>query len=344
MAGRLHILRAGTWTDMHGRQVTLTPEDLAATAAAYDPARHRAPIVVGHPQHNSPAWGWLAALHADGEDLEADPEQVDPDFAEAVRAGRYATVSASLYPPEHPANPVPGVWYPRHLGFLGGMPPAVKGLRGADLADGDADLITLELAAPAGTPDAPPEPPMPETQTPTETPPADPAVLDLAERESALAARAAELDAAAAALAARESAVADAERAARRAAVISFAEQLADEARIRPADVPRVTAVLLDLDAYATAPAADFAEEDGGEPQTAGAWLRGWLAQRPPLVELGETATPDRLRTDPAAGKSDAQIAAEARDYRARQLAAGHHLSLAEAVDAVTAGTATPER
>ncbi|OYW21050.1 MAG: hypothetical protein B7Z43_11640, partial [Sphingomonas sp. 12-62-6] len=36
--------------------------DLAATAAAYDPAKFEAPIVVGHPALDAPAYGWVRGL------------------------------------------------------------------------------------------------------------------------------------------------------------------------------------------------------------------------------------------------------------------------------------------
>ena len=80
----LHIFRAGTYQAMAGQSITLTPADLAATAAAYDPARHEAPLVVGHPVDNGPAWGWVSGLSADGADLSATPRDVAAEFAEAV--------------------------------------------------------------------------------------------------------------------------------------------------------------------------------------------------------------------------------------------------------------------
>jgi len=43
-----------------------------------------------------------------------------------------------MFTPTHPANPVPGVWYPRHLAFLGAVPPAVPGLGTVSLTADDA--------------------------------------------------------------------------------------------------------------------------------------------------------------------------------------------------------------
>ena len=126
---KFQIFRAGTRTDHNGNTVTITEADVARAAAAYDPELNQAPIVIGHPADNAPAYGWVAGLSADGGVLSADFAQVDDGFKELVNAGRYKKVSASFYPPAHPANPKPGVWYLRHLGFLGAAAPAVKGLQ-----------------------------------------------------------------------------------------------------------------------------------------------------------------------------------------------------------------------
>ena len=171
----LHIFRAGTYTAMSGQSVTLTAADLAACARSYAPARHEAPLVVGHPQDNHPAYGWVASLAAEGDDLSAHPRDVASDFAQAVRERRFSKISASFWPPTHPENPAPGVWSLRHVGFLGAAVPAVLGLRPVTLASDAADLITLEFAASAATT----EPPMPDQPTPGAGQP-DPQTTDFA--------------------------------------------------------------------------------------------------------------------------------------------------------------------
>jgi len=45
-----------------------------------------------------------------------------------VNKGRYKKISASFYSPNYPFNPAPGSYYLKHVGFLGAVPPAVKGL------------------------------------------------------------------------------------------------------------------------------------------------------------------------------------------------------------------------
>ncbi|WNU78946.1 peptidase [Escherichia coli] len=124
----IHIFKAGTHTDMHGKKLPFTPDDLAACVKAYDPSVHEAPLVIGHPRTEDPAWGWVKALSLSGVDLMAEPAQLDPQFAEMVTDGRFKKVSASFYLPDSPSNPKPGVLYLRHVGFLGAQPPSVKGL------------------------------------------------------------------------------------------------------------------------------------------------------------------------------------------------------------------------
>lgn len=142
----IHIFRVGSHTAMQGQTINFCEADLAASAAAYDPAKHEAPIVVGHPAADAPAFGWVESLAAAAGDLTAMPRQVDPAFAEAVVAGRYKKVSASFYSPDSPHNPVPGVYYLRHVGFLGAQPPAVKGLAPVQFADDGAGCVSFEFS------------------------------------------------------------------------------------------------------------------------------------------------------------------------------------------------------
>lgn len=140
------IFRAGTRTDANGNTVTITHADLAAAAQAYDPKVHEAPIVVGHPKADAPAYGWVSGLKAENGVLTADFDQVDEGFVDLVKAGRYKKVSASFYPPTSPNNPKPGIWTLRHVGFLGAQPPAVKGLSPVSFAEGEVYVEFAEDA------------------------------------------------------------------------------------------------------------------------------------------------------------------------------------------------------
>lgn len=121
MNGWVEIFRTGTHTDSRGRKMKWNERDLDRIVSTYDPKKREAPIVVGHPKSNAPAWGWVARLRRRGQVLEARFRQVAPAFVRAVREGRYKKRSVSLYPD--------GTL--RHVGWLGGVPPAVEGMADA---------------------------------------------------------------------------------------------------------------------------------------------------------------------------------------------------------------------
>lgn len=144
----IQIFKAGKHTASSGVALTFSESDLTASANAYDPAIHEAPLVIGHPKADLPAYGWVKSLSFSNSGLEAQPAQVNADFAEMVKTGAFKKISASFYTPESPSNPVPGVYYLRHVGFLGAEPPAVKGLRApefSDAADGVIEFSELDF-------------------------------------------------------------------------------------------------------------------------------------------------------------------------------------------------------
>jgi len=143
MAKLIHIFTPGQHTAMSGLSLNFTEADLIASANAYDPALHEAPIVVGHPKADAPAYGWVKDLHYAAEGLQADPHQVDVAFSEMVTQGRFKKVSASFYMPDSPSNPVPGVYYLRHVGFLGAQAPAIKGLKPVEFNEADTGILNF---------------------------------------------------------------------------------------------------------------------------------------------------------------------------------------------------------
>ena len=145
----IHIFRPGTHTDAAGQTTDFSEAQVRACADAYDPSLHEAPIVVGHPSDNAPAYGWIGQLAFSDNGLQAEPQQVDTDFETLVKEGRYKKVSASFYTPESPGNPVPGVYYLRHVGFLGAQPPALKGLKPVSFNEQEEGV--LEFSAPYDT-------------------------------------------------------------------------------------------------------------------------------------------------------------------------------------------------
>jgi hypothetical protein len=141
---QFEIFKKGTHTAANGATLSFSEDDLTAAVAAYDPAKHEAPIVVGHPKDNLPAYGWVGKLDYLEGVLVAHPKDVDPEFAEMVKAGRFKKRSASFYSPDAKNNPVPGTFYLRHVGFLGAAAPAVKGLKDVEFASDAEGIVEFE--------------------------------------------------------------------------------------------------------------------------------------------------------------------------------------------------------
>ncbi|EAP1220376.1 hypothetical protein ACFEPX_004327 [Salmonella enterica] len=144
----LAVFAPGTHTAMDGRTITFTPEDCIDLANSYDPSVSEAPFVIGHPSLTAPAYGWAERLEYRDGIVYAVPRQVNPAFAEAFNAGSYKKRSLSIYQPDSPGNPKPGHFYARHVGFLGAVPPGVKGLPDAQFAEASGDNGPLEFALP----------------------------------------------------------------------------------------------------------------------------------------------------------------------------------------------------
>lgn len=141
------LFRVGRHTAASGASLSFSESDLRAAVAAYDPAVHEAPIVVGHPKDNAPAYGWIRSLDFSDGTITAEPGQVDAQFAEIVAEGRYKKRSASWYLPESPHNPKPGTLYLRHVAFLGAQPPAVKGLKEVAFSESEGVVEFSEYEA-----------------------------------------------------------------------------------------------------------------------------------------------------------------------------------------------------
>jgi hypothetical protein len=84
--------------------------------------------VIGHPEHDAPAFGWVAALRRAGDTLQAKLRQVAPQLEALVGQGQFKKRSVAFY------RTATGLAL-RHLGFLGAMPPEVKGLRDLQLCE-----------------------------------------------------------------------------------------------------------------------------------------------------------------------------------------------------------------
>lgn len=116
------IFRAGKHTASNGVQKEWTENDLQKIADQYnnqnDDERHEAPIVKGHPADDKPAYGWIDKLRREGKKLFAYAKKLDPGFIKEVKDGHFLKRSAAFYPDLKL----------KHVGFLGAVPPAVKGM------------------------------------------------------------------------------------------------------------------------------------------------------------------------------------------------------------------------
>jgi hypothetical protein len=323
----IEIFRAGSHVAVNGTPVTVSHADLAAIAEAYDPALGEAPLVVGHPKLNAPAYGWVRGLRAEGGVLFAAPDQVDEQFAGLVKAGRFKKRSASFFLPGSPGNPTPGQMYLRHVGFLGAAAPAVPGLRDASFAADDAALV-VEFAEPDrwyafraiadlmrrfrefvvardGVEQA--DQVMPSWQidsiadagrVPSDVAPsfAAPAALptdpdpetDMSEQQTAdFAARDSALSAREREIAERETKLRAQEEVTRRAAVVEFAAGLVTAGRLLPRQQAPVVELLARLEAEPQT--LSFAAADGATVEQPGAEvLRELLSALPVQVAFGE--------------------------------------------------------
>jgi len=316
MGKKIDIFKPGRHTAMNGKTLDFSPDDLAATVAAYDPDKYQAPLVVGHPRLDAPAYGWVKALEF-GEVMQAEPEQVAPEFAALVNDGRFKRISASFFTPDAPNNPVPGVYYLRHVGFLGAAAPAVQGLKPAEFADGEEGVVEFGwddrlvarmfrglknlLIAKFGADEAETALPEWDLEAVTEEalrpdPATEPSPMyaapeggkeitamltpeQIAEREADFAAREADL-------AAREAAGRHQEH-------LSFAEGLIRDGKLLPAQKERVVALLDYAGGLDETHVLEFGEGEEKVTSPIAQTLRSFLGTYPKIVDFGEVATDD---------------------------------------------------
>lgn len=293
----IEIFAGGTHVAVDGKSWVFGGAELDEIVAAYDFAANPAPIVVGHPELDDPAYGWVSGIKRSGDILVASLDQVDTAFAETVKAGRFKKISASFYPPDHAGNPKPGKWSLKHVGFLGAAAPAVKGLRPVAFAAEVAGCAEFSFTREG-----------PHMADEKKTPEA----VAFAEAQTKLAVDRAALDADKAAIAADKQKLADDRAAAIKADAAAFAEAQTAAGKLTPLGKPIVARLLATLEATAT---VNFGE--AGELTPAAAFRR-LFDSATPIVNFGEHAkTPAKAATDPH------EIAAAAVAFTADQAAKG---------------------
>ena len=341
LPAQIEIFRAGRHTDDAGTVHNFSQADVAGMVSAYDPALREAPLTVGHPKDNLPAYGWVKglALNAAG-NLAMDTHQVAPQFAEMVGNKLFKKRSASFYPPGHTSNPKPGHWYLRHVAFLGAQPPAIAGL--ADFSDSNAEgAVSFSegddvIAAPvtpitAVLPQPQPEPVSTQEQLRMTQELKDQlaaAQLNHASVNDALVAALAETAVAKAQLAQ----FAETARRDRTAGFVSFADAQIKAGVLLPKDKEAAVAVLGTL---ADAQPVSFAEGGATKTVAPADWLQTFISTRAPVVSFGEHAA----GTLPGAGQGTAGMTEAEIDAKAHAYARQHKVSYAEAASAVCSFT-----
>ena len=127
------VFRCGTHLDHSGKWRTFSEADIDKAIASYQ--SDSAPIVVGPPTLNAPAFGWIQQFRRQGPTLQARCSRVADEFADLVKRGLYKNRSISFNSD--------GTF--RHVGFLGAAAPAVKGLEDIQFAD-KGEFITMDTA------------------------------------------------------------------------------------------------------------------------------------------------------------------------------------------------------
>ena len=116
----IEIFRAGDYSAAGKGKIG--PADLHRVVRAYDPTYHEAPVTIGHPADNKPAYGWIDGLMVEGDMLLAREKQVDPKFNEARQEGKFKKRSAAFY-----CDADGNITGLRHVAYLGAMPPESEG-------------------------------------------------------------------------------------------------------------------------------------------------------------------------------------------------------------------------
>jgi hypothetical protein len=136
----IEVFRVGRWTDSAGNTRTWTGGDLdrivASTRRNLAVPGKEPPVVIGHPETDAPAWGWVDAIERRGLGLWVHFRDLVPEFVDMVRRRMFPNRSVAIGPDAALV----------HVGFLGAVPPAVKGLTPIALASAES-LAVIEFAA-----------------------------------------------------------------------------------------------------------------------------------------------------------------------------------------------------
>jgi len=134
------VFKTGEHTDSNGNTRIWTEDDLKEIAKIYNEQnpeeKHLAPVVYGHPSSEDAALGWVEKLKVEGNVLKAKLVELSEQLIQSIKDGAYKFQSIALYPNK----------LLRHLGILGAVPPAVKGLKPLSEYFTDSQFLLFEFA------------------------------------------------------------------------------------------------------------------------------------------------------------------------------------------------------
>jgi hypothetical protein len=330
----VEIMRTGTFTASNGQDVTLGDSDLEHIASSYDPQYHEAPAVIGHPVDNGPAYGWVKSLKFASGKLMATLECV-PEFVDMIRQGLFKKRSASIYPDMDRKG-----FYLRHVGFLGAMPPAIKGLKDIALSD-DSDMLMIEFEEQEKKTmswkdlfkKAVDEMPEPGQVQVIQTQPAATASVQFSEAE--VEAKIKKAEETAAQKAREEAKLEFAEQQKQEAArlakenhktlVASTIEGLQQAGKVTPAMVKAGLQEFMECLGNQPDAVLEFSE---GKKETPFQWCKGFLEGLPKAIEFGEVAGKDK---DPGKGGASQKLAELVRQKMSQNPEMPYSLAFSEA-------------
>lgn len=125
----MEVFKAGKQTDSEGNTKVWTESDLDKIIKSTEKVGEDVPATLGHPKDDSPAFGWFGCkkLVRKGKSLFAVLGEITQEFAEALKRKNFKNRSIALRPD----------FSIRHIAFLGGTMPAVKGMSALKFEEDD---------------------------------------------------------------------------------------------------------------------------------------------------------------------------------------------------------------
>lgn len=120
------VFVGGEQTDSSGKTQTWSDDDLDqivtnTNARIANNIYNGAPLVIGHPQTDDPAFGWVESVKRIGHELYAKGAKVSELLTTGVKDGLWPNRSVRIGKSDNG-------YYLRHIGFLGAAAPAVEGM------------------------------------------------------------------------------------------------------------------------------------------------------------------------------------------------------------------------